>query len=106
MTLSTWDNIHVDDFGWIGKLRITQDGAAVNISSYATRTFIFTPPDGIEVEKTAVFSVDGVDGYLQYTAEAAFFATVGTWKVRALVQKTGVELTSATLIFYVRQRAG
>lgn len=102
----SWNNIHVDDFGWVGKLRIVQDGVAVDISSYTTRTFIFTPPDDVEVEKTAVFSVNGVDGYLQYTAEAAFFATTGTWRVRALVQKTGVELTSATLAFYVKARAG
>ncbi len=102
----SWSNIHKDDFGWVGKLRIVQDGVVVDISSYTTRGFIFTPPDGVEVSKTATFTTTGVDGYLQYTAEAAFFATVGTWKVRALLQKTGAELTSATLVFYVSQRAG
>ena len=102
----SWNNIHVDDYGWVGKLRIVQDGVAVDISSYTTRTFIFTPPDEEEVEKTATFTTTGTDGYLQYTAEAAFYDTVGVWKVRALVEKTGSELTSATLYFYVKAREG
>lgn len=106
MAANTWFNINVDDFGWVGRLRIVQDGAAVDISSYTTRTFIFTPPDGIEVEKTAIFTTTGVDGYLQYTAEAAFFDTVGTWRVRAELSKTGSELTSGTLRFYVSAREG
>lgn len=106
MAANTWREIHVDDFGWVGKLRIVQGGIEVDISSYTTRTFIFTPPDGVEAEKTAEFTLDGIDGYLQYVAEAAFFATVGTWRVRALLEKTDEELTSATMYFYVKAREG
>ena len=57
-------NIHVDDFGWLAQLTIVEDGAAVDISSYTTRQFVFVKPDATEVTKTALFDTDGTDGVL------------------------------------------
>jgi hypothetical protein len=100
----SWQNIHESDFGWVGKLRIVQDGIAVDISSYTTRQFVFRKPDGTEVPKTATFTADGVDGYLQYTAEEDVFDVAGKWRVWAVLNKTGSELTSAALKFDVEAR--
>jgi hypothetical protein len=100
----SWQNIHVDDYGWVGKLRIVQDGVAVDISSYTTRQFIFTKPDGTEVTKTATFVTNGVDGYLGYTAESGVFNVAGAWRVRPFLTKTGSELTGGTLKFKAEPR--
>ena len=101
----TWENIHVDDYGWAGKLRIVQDGVAVDISSYTTRQFIFRKPDGTEVTKAATFVSNGQDGYLQYVAEDGVFDSEGKWRVNAFLAKTNSELTSGTLKFDVEARA-
>lgn len=99
-----WDNIHDDDFGWVGKLRIVQDEVAVDISSYTTLRFIFRKPDGTEITKSVAFDTDGTDGYLAYTVEDGLIDTAGRWRVWAQVLKTGVELTSGTVRFDVFSR--
>lgn len=100
----SYENIHVDDYGWVAKLGITQDGTAVDISSYTTLTYTFRKPDGTEVEKTAAFDDDGTDGYLTYTVEDGLIDTAGSWRVWAQVEKSGVELTSDPVYFRVRER--
>jgi hypothetical protein len=99
---STWINIHVGEYGFLAELVIVQDGIAVDISDYSTLTFVFTKPDGTEVEKTAAFATDGVDGLLSYLVEDGLIDASGIWKVWAQVEKAGVELTSRTLRFNVR----
>lgn len=101
----SWRNIHVDDYGWVGKLRIVQDGEPVDISTYTTRQFIFTKPDGTEVTKTATFDTDGTNGVLRYVVETGVMNVVSAkWSVRALLTKVGSELTSAPLNFSVKAR--
>lgn len=98
------DNIHVDDFGWLLKLRIVQDGSAVDISSYTTRSFILRDPTGTTATKTATFTTDGSDGWLQYTTQDGDVDRVGMWSVAARISKTGTELTSEAISFPVLER--
>ena len=100
----SWENIHVDDFGWVGRLTLQQDGSARDISSYTTREFIFRDPDGTETTKTASFDSDGTDGKLKYTILTGEVDSVGSWYVQARIAKAGAELTADRLGFAVKAR--
>lgn len=99
-----WEDIHEDDYGWIAKLRIVQDGVVQDISSYTTLQFIFKAPSGTITTKTATFDTDGIDGVLKYTVEDGVIGEVGNWRVQARIAKSGVELTSKELRFVVHAR--
>ena len=99
-----WENIHVDDFGWVGNLTIKQDGVAVDVSSYTTLQFVFESPSGVDSTETAAFDSDGTDGVITYTVQDGDIDEVGIWKVSARVAKTGAELTSDPLLFEVLPR--
>lgn len=100
----SWENIQVDDYGWVGKLTCQQDGTAVDISSYTTKQFILTDPDGTAATKTALFDTDGTDGVLKYTTVDGDIDTAGNWHVQARIAKAGSELTSDPVAFYVAAR--
>ena len=100
----SWEDIQVDDFGWVGKLTLKQDGSAVDISSYTTKKFILRNPVGATVEKTAIFDSDGTDGVLKYTILTGEIAVAGNWKVEARIAKTGAEITSNPHAFSVAER--
>ena len=100
----SWENIQVDDFGWVGRLTLQQDGTAKDISSYTTRQFIFTDPDGTAATKTALFDSDGTDGKLKYTTLDGDIDSVGNWQVTARIINTGSELTSDPHEFRVKAR--
>jgi hypothetical protein len=102
--MATWTDIHINDYGWVGKLALRQDGVAVDISSYTTRQFIFKSPGGTKTTKTATFDTDGTDGVLKYTVEDGLINEAGNWNVQARISKTGVVLTSAPLRFNVANR--
>lgn len=102
--MSGWTGIHVDDWGWSGRLRIVQDGVAVDISGYTTRQFVFRKPGGVEVTKTVSFLTDGEDAWLAYTVENGLIDTVGYWRVWAIVANVGSELTSNPVRFRVESR--
>lgn len=102
--MATWTDIHINDYGWVGKLALKQDGAAVDISSYTTRQFIFKSPSGVKTTKTATFDTDGTDGVLKYTVEDGLINESGNWYVQARIGKTGAVLTSAELRFNVASR--
>lgn len=105
MSCSTgWDNIHAGDYGWVGRLRLTQACVAVDISSYTTRQFIFKSPSGVKTTKTAAFDTDGTDGVLKHTVEAGLINEAGDWSVQARIAKTGAELTSDPISFRVKKR--
>lgn len=99
-----FENIHVDDFGWLCKLCVVQDSVAQDISSYTTLQFIFRKPDGTEVKKDAIFESDGTDGCLVYTVEDGLIDAPNSWRVRAYLAKTGAELTSDPVYFRVLER--
>jgi hypothetical protein len=100
----SWQNIHVDDYGWTGRLRLVQDKVAQDISSYTTRQFIFKPPTGAVKVKTATFDTDGVNGVLKYVIESGVIDQVGEWKVQARIAKSGAEITSDEIAFMVQPR--
>lgn len=102
--MAGWTGITAGDFGWDGKLRIVQDGVAVDISSYTTRQFILRKPDGTVATKTASFDTDGINGVLKYLFLAGDIDQDGIWYVQARVAKTGAELTSAYHRFGVGKR--
>ena len=105
MSCSTgWDNIQVNDYGWVGRLRLTQACVAVDISGYTTRQFVFKSPAGVKTTKTAVFDTDGTDGVLKYTVENGLINEAGDWYVQARIAKTGAELTSDPIAFRVKKR--
>jgi hypothetical protein len=99
-----WEDIHVDDYGWVGKLTLKQDGVAVDISSYTTRQYILKDPAGTTAEKVATFDTDGTDGVLAYTIADGDIDSSGVWHVQARISKTGVELTADPLAFSVAER--
>ena len=100
----SWNNIQVDDYGWVGKLTLKQDGTAVDISSYTTLQFILTNPVEVATVKTAAFDSDGTDGVLKYTIADGDIDTVGNWRVQARISKVGSEITSDSIRFIVQER--
>lgn len=97
-----WNGITAGDFGFIGRLVITQNGVPVDISSYTTREYFLTDPDGnVSSAKTAAFDTDGEDGALTYTFQDGDIDEGGRWKVRARLKKTGAQLTSQPYAFRV-----
>ena len=100
----SWDNIQVDDFGWVGKLTLKQDGVAVDISSYTTKQYILTDPSETSTTKAVAFDTDGTDGTLAYTTLTGDIDSVGNWHVAARIIKVGSELTSDPHEFRVKAR--
>jgi len=100
----SWTNIQADDFGWVGRLTLQQDGATFDASSYTTKEFIFIDPDGTAATKTADFDSDGTDGKLKYTILTGEVDSAGNWNVVARIKKAGVELTTDPLEFRVKAR--
>jgi hypothetical protein len=101
----SWENIQVDDFGWVGRLTLKQDGTAVDISSYTTKQFFFVNPSGTASSaKTADFDSDGTDGKLKYTILTGEIDTAGNWNVFARIAKASTELTTDPLEFRVKAR--
>jgi len=96
----SWENIHVGDYGWVGKLTIVQDEVVVPIETYSGFSFIFTDPLGETSTKTAAFDTDGTDGTLKYQVEEGVIDMAGNWQVQARISKVGVLLTSDPLEFY------
>jgi hypothetical protein len=101
----SWIDIHINDYGWIGKLTLQQDGVALDISSYTTLNYIFKDPSGVAAAaKVAAFDSDGTDGILKYTIVAADIDEVGKWYVQARISKVGAVLTSDWHQFDVADR--
>lgn len=101
----SWENIHVDDYGWTGRLRMVQNGVAVDVSSFTTLKYVLRSPAGIVVEKTASFDTDGINGWLKYIFLVGEIDEIGEWSVEARLTKTGSQLTSARVYFEAHRRA-
>ncbi len=101
----SWENLQTDDFGQVGKLTCKQDGVAIDISSYTTLQFFLVDPSGNASDAlTAAFDSDGTDGKLKYTLQDGDIDESGEWQVFARVSKTGSEITTDPLRFYVAAR--
>jgi hypothetical protein len=85
------NNIHVGDIGTIFKLKIVDDdtGLPIDVSLADTKEVKFRPPDGPSVTKTASFTTDGSDGWIQYTTIAADLSIDGDWDIQGFVVRTG-----------------
>jgi len=99
-----WTDINAGDYGWIGKLRIVEDGGPVDLTAFTTRQMIFRTPDGATLTKTASFDTNGVDGVLRYEVLTGDIATPGRWLVQARVSRTGAQITTEAHAFDVAER--
>ena len=99
-----WEDIHTDDYGWVGKLTLKQDGTAVDISSYTTWVYILKDPAGTTASKVAAFATDGTNGVLAYTILTGDIDSVGSWEVQARISKVGAQITSEPHTFLVADR--
>ena len=79
--------IHVGDEKTVLRALITDDvtGLFVDISSATTKTIKLQKTDGTVVEKTAVFTTDGTDGYIQYITVTGDIDQAGGWKIQGFV---------------------
>lgn len=105
----SWDGVHADDYGWIGRLKIvrripqTRTYEAVDVSSYTALEFILKSPSGTVTTKSAVFDTDGTDGILKRLFLQGDITEWGTWKVQARIGKSGVRLTTKEVQFKVAE---
>jgi len=104
MNKPTWKNVHVDDYGWVGKLRLVQDRIPVDVSTYTTLRYVFAAPSGATKLATATFDTTGVDGILKCTIGQGVIDEVGAWQVQARISKAGAEITSDSVYFDVEER--
>ena len=75
------EQVHINDVGTIFRVTVydttsTGGTTVADISSASTKTFTFKRPDGTTFDRTAVFTVAGVDGDLDVS---------GTWNLQAYV---------------------
>lgn len=97
------DNIHVGDIGTVFKIKITDDaGLALNISAATTLKIIFLKPNKERLEKTATFSTDGTDGYIQYSTIAGDLDRPGAWKIQGYVVEASYTNSSQVDTFHVK----
>jgi len=78
--------IHAGDVGTPLKGRIVdQTGAAVDISAVVAKKLRFRKPDGVTVEKQAIFDGSGgTNGVLMYLSQAGDLVE-GIWKMQGVV---------------------
>ncbi|MCP4566823.1 MAG: hypothetical protein GY841_04490 [FCB group bacterium] len=96
------DEIHVSDIGTVILATIYDAGAVVDISSVlAKKEFIFLKPDDTTTSQNTVFTTDGSDGKMQYTAVDGFWDSAGKWKVQARLSDATTEFHSTIAEFVV-----
>jgi len=93
------EQIHVNDYGTTLKVLVKDidsngNSAAEDVSAATTLNIILKKPDGTKLTKTASFSSDGTDGYIQYVTEEGDIDTVGDWELQAyIVEPSGAWYT-------------
>ena len=82
------NNIHQNDVGTIFKVKIIDDNtlAAIDVSTATTKKIKFRKPPNVQVIKTAEFTTDGSDGYIQYTTIDGDLDRTGLWKIQGFVE--------------------
>jgi len=100
----SFDDIHAEDYGWISRLTVQQDGTAVDISGFSTKQMIFIDPSGTATTKSASFYSDGTDGIIEYTVEDGLVDAPGWWKVFGRVSGGTSEITTDYIDFQVLAR--
>ena len=97
--------IHKGDIGTKFKVKIVDDdtGLPIDTSSATTKTIKFQLPDLSVVEKTADFSTNGNDGYIEYITIADDLSQAGRWKIQGFVIDSGFENSSEVSEFLVHK---
>ena len=95
-------DIHVGYQGLVLKPRFTDDGAVVDISAATGRTIRLRDPDGTTSDKTATFTTDGTDGYIQYTTDADDLNKAGKWQAQAIVTGPSLNIPTKKFSFVVK----
>lgn len=80
-------NIHVNDIGTIFKVRIVNDltGSPLDISGASTKQIIIKKHQGVAVARDATFTVDGSDGWMQYSAVSGDLDINGEYSIQGKV---------------------
>lgn len=93
------EQLHVGDYGTLIKVLVKDidssgNSAAEDISAATTKNIILKKPDGTKLTKTASFSTDGTDGYIQYVTVAGDIDTAGDWELQVyIVEPSGAWYT-------------
>lgn len=101
------EELHKNDFGTLLKVLVNNTDASGNtaaddISGFGTTQFILKKPDGTKLTKTATFTTDGTDGYLQYTLADGDLDVAGDWELQVnLVNGSTSQYRSDTVKFRV-----
>lgn len=78
--------IYLGNIGTLFRLRILdQDDSVVNLSTASTMRITFRRPDDTTVDKTATFTTDGTDGYIEWASTSGFLDQEGTWRYQGFV---------------------
>ena len=95
--------IYVGDVGTLFKVRIINcdAGEFVDISSATTKEIVFENPLGVVVRKTAIFTTNGEDGWIEYVIMADDLDMSGTWKIQGYIEGIGFKNSSNTSTFTV-----
>ncbi len=81
--------VRLNDIGTIFRSTIKESGVAVDISAATTLTMRFRKPSGTTVNQTAVFTIDGVNGQLEYVIVSGDLDEVGVWLRQPFVDLPG-----------------
>lgn len=83
--INATEEVRVGDIGTILEVTLTEDGAAVNISTATTIEIKLKPPEAATKTKTATFSTDGSDGKIRYITISGDIDEEGQWRIQGHV---------------------
>ena len=95
--------IYVGDEGTLFRVLILDcdTGLAIDISLATTIEIVFEDPLGTVVRKTASFTTDGTDGYIEYRTVTGDIDMSGSWTIQGFVSGIGFKNSSTTSAFNV-----
>jgi hypothetical protein len=100
------EELHKNDYGTVIKVLVknldSSGNAAVDdVSSFTTKQIILKKPDGTKLTKTASFTTDGTDGYIEYTVVDGDLDSVGDWELQVYLATVSAQWYSETNTFKV-----
>lgn len=97
------DCIYVGDEGTIFRVQILDcaTGSMLPVDGATVKEIVFEDPLGGVVRKTAVFTTDGTDGYIEYVIIAGDIDMSGTWILQGYVEGVGFKNSSSKGTFEV-----
>jgi hypothetical protein len=95
------DEIHVGDIGTTFKCLIKDDDVVRDVSGATTKELIFSKPSGETMTKTATFTTDGTDGYIEYSTITDDLDESGYWKLQGHIVLPGLDLRTNIVTFKV-----